>query len=236
MVPQRRTRAARLSPRPLHESIAQDYSPPRTRSPVRTRRRPPAVHSPQPVRRCRICGNLRPRRLLQRQAGRLRKLGQGWRVLGRERGAPSLLAALPEAPPLCLLPPPLRRLMTVCQLACARSGSHWRASRRRARQHALTSARPRCGNLRRVALRVAPTPLGWCPKSLRRLRRLPVTLVRPTCIQKYMAEICPLSCGVCTHLCNDTDASCGAWALAGECEVRDARRQKMEAQKRGGLP
>ena len=36
--------------------------------------------------------------------------------------------------------------------------------------------------------------------------------------QKYMAEICPLSCGVCSHVCNDTDASCGSWAQQGECE------------------
>ena len=30
---------------------------------------------------------------------------------------------------------------------------------------------------------------------------------------------CPLSCGICTHSCNDTDVSCGAWATAGECEA-----------------
>ena len=34
-----------------------------------------------------------------------------------------------------------------------------------------------------------------------------------------MAEVCPLSCGTCTHTCNDTDASCGAWAMQGECEA-----------------
>ena len=34
-----------------------------------------------------------------------------------------------------------------------------------------------------------------------------------------MAIECPLSCGICTHLCNDTDTSCGAWATAGECEA-----------------
>ena len=33
-----------------------------------------------------------------------------------------------------------------------------------------------------------------------------------------MAIECPLSCGICTHTCNDTDPSCGAWATAGECE------------------
>ena len=33
-----------------------------------------------------------------------------------------------------------------------------------------------------------------------------------------MAIECPLSCGICTHTCNDTDTSCGAWATAGECE------------------
>ena len=33
-----------------------------------------------------------------------------------------------------------------------------------------------------------------------------------------MAIECPLSCGICTHSCNDTDTSCGAWATAGECE------------------
>merc|ERR1719161_2305492 len=36
---------------------------------------------------------------------------------------------------------------------------------------------------------------------------------------KFMAEICPLSCGTCTHSCNDTDSSCGSWAQAGECEA-----------------
>merc|ERR1719163_2149303 len=48
---------------------------------------------------------------------------------------------------------------------------------------------------------------------------------------KFMAITCPLSCGVCTHLCNDTDVSCGlctpeckdlneecsGWGAAGEC-------------------
>ena len=34
-----------------------------------------------------------------------------------------------------------------------------------------------------------------------------------------MAEVCPLSCGTCTHLCNDTDSSCGSWAQQGECEA-----------------
>ena len=34
-----------------------------------------------------------------------------------------------------------------------------------------------------------------------------------------MAIECPLSCGICTHECNDTDTSCGAWATAGECEA-----------------
>ena len=34
-----------------------------------------------------------------------------------------------------------------------------------------------------------------------------------------MAIECPLSCGICTHSCNDTDVSCGAWATAGECEA-----------------
>jgi len=34
-----------------------------------------------------------------------------------------------------------------------------------------------------------------------------------------MAEVCPLSCGTCTHQCNDTDASCGSWAQQGECEA-----------------
>ena len=34
-----------------------------------------------------------------------------------------------------------------------------------------------------------------------------------------MAEICPLYCGTCTHSCNDTDASCGSWAMQGECEA-----------------
>lgn len=39
-----------------------------------------------------------------------------------------------------------------------------------------------------------------------------------SCRQKFMAIECPLSCGICTHTCNDTDPSCGAWATAGECE------------------
>ena len=34
-----------------------------------------------------------------------------------------------------------------------------------------------------------------------------------------MALNCPLSCGICTHTCNDTDVSCGAWAKAGECDT-----------------
>lgn len=33
-----------------------------------------------------------------------------------------------------------------------------------------------------------------------------------------MMTQCPLSCGVCSHICNDTDVSCGAWA-----KVRRAR-------------
>jgi len=40
---------------------------------------------------------------------------------------------------------------------------------------------------------------------------------------KYMAEICPLSCGTCTHSCNDTDVSCGSWAQAGECRLTPMR-------------
>ena len=42
---------------------------------------------------------------------------------------------------------------------------------------------------------------------------------RLLCWQKFMAIECPLSCGICTHSCNDTDVSCGAWATAGECEA-----------------
>lgn len=41
----------------------------------------------------------------------------------------------------------------------------------------------------------------------------------PSLPQKYMAEVCPLSCGTCTHSCNDTDVSCGSWAKEGECET-----------------
>ena len=48
---------------------------------------------------------------------------------------------------------------------------------------------------------------------------LSVSLSLSLCAQKYMAEICPLSCGTCTHSCNDTDVSCGSWAQAGECET-----------------
>ena len=40
-----------------------------------------------------------------------------------------------------------------------------------------------------------------------------------SCRQKFMAIECPLSCGICTHQCNDTETSCGAWATAGECEA-----------------
>ncbi len=58
--------------------------------------------------------------------------------------------------------------------------------------------------------------------TLRRVSRVDATPSVPRSIapgaQKYMAEICPLSCGTCTHSCNDTDASCGSWAQAGECE------------------
>ena len=36
--------------------------------------------------------------------------------------------------------------------------------------------------------------------------------------QMFMMKNCPLSCGVCTHTCNDTDPSCGSWAKQGECE------------------
>ena len=54
--------------------------------------------------------------------------------------------------------------------------------------------------------------------ALRRLSsHTPIPLLTPS--QKYMAEVCPLSCGTCTHTCNDTDASCGAWAMQGECEA-----------------
>ena len=51
--------------------------------------------------------------------------------------------------------------------------------------------------------------------SLSRSSPVPLLLLE----QKFMAIECPLSCGICTHLCNDTDASCGAWATAGECEA-----------------
>ena len=57
-------------------------------------------------------------------------------------------------------------------------------------------------------------------------------LSRSLCAQKYMAEICPLSCGTCTHSCNDTDVSCGSWAQAGEC---DKNPQYMRGDPRLGL-
>lgn len=82
---------------------------------------------------------------------------------------------------------------------------------------------------------IAPTGLVMASAQAR-MRYAPSTImclplphiVLPTCsqccvlflatAQKYMAEVCPLSCGTCTHACNDTDASCGSWAQAGECE------------------
>ena len=33
-----------------------------------------------------------------------------------------------------------------------------------------------------------------------------------------MTALCPLSCGVCTFNCTDTDESCVAWAQEGQCE------------------
>jgi hypothetical protein len=45
-----------------------------------------------------------------------------------------------------------------------------------------------------------------------------LTPLHPTIVQRFMMTQCPLSCGVCNHICNDTDVSCGAWA-----KVRRAR-------------
>ena len=33
----------------------------------------------------------------------------------------------------------------------------------------------------------------------------------------FMAQNCPLSCGICSFNCTDTSESCRAWAAEGQC-------------------
>jgi len=37
-----------------------------------------------------------------------------------------------------------------------------------------------------------------------------------------MNKECPVTCGVCSNVCEDKDASCKDWAKDGECEKNEA--------------